>query len=75
MQELKKRKEEVKVAKEQKVKAIVRTYYIIEGGKIKLKNKKCSKCGSIMAHHMKPYERWACGKCGYTEFIGGSKKR
>ncbi|MFP3233273.1 MAG: 30S ribosomal protein S27ae [Sulfolobaceae archaeon] len=51
-------------------KAIVRTYYVIEKDKIKLKNKKCPRCGSIMAHHMKPVERWACGKCGYTEFIG-----
>jgi len=52
-------------------KAIVRTYYIIEGNKIKLKNKKCPRCGSIMAHHLKPVERWHCGKCNYTEFIKG----
>ncbi|AAK40759.1 30S ribosomal protein S27ae [Saccharolobus solfataricus] len=75
MLELNKRKEEAKVAKEQKVKAIVRTYYVIEGNKVKLKNKKCPRCGSIMAHHLKPNERWSCGKCGYTEFIGASKKR
>ncbi|MEB3774696.1 MAG: 30S ribosomal protein S27ae [Desulfurococcales archaeon] len=36
---------------------------------IKLKNKKCPRCGSIMAHHKKPVERWHCGKCGYTEFV------
>jgi small subunit ribosomal protein S27Ae len=65
----------VKVAKNkgEGVKAVVRTYYVIEDGKIKLKNKKCPRCGSIMAHHLKPIERWACGKCGYTEFIGKSK--
>lgn len=40
-----------------------------ETGKIKLRNKKCPRCGSIMAHHMVPVERWHCGKCGYTEFV------
>ena len=37
---------------------------------IKRKNKKCPRCGSFMAHHLKPVERWHCGKCGYTEFVG-----
>ncbi|MCY0860241.1 MAG: 30S ribosomal protein S27ae [Sulfolobaceae archaeon] len=58
----------------QKVKAVVRTYYIIENDSIKLKNKKCPRCGSVMAHHMKPVERWHCGKCGYTEFISGGRR-
>ena len=44
-------------------------------GTIRLKNKKCPKCGSIMAHHKYPVERWACGKCGYTEFITGERKK
>ena len=43
-------------------------------GTIKLKNKKCPRCGSIMAHHFKPVERWHCGRCGYTEFIIKGKK-
>lgn len=43
--------------------------YDYKAGTIKLKNKKCSRCGSVMAHHMKPVERWHCGKCGYTEFV------
>ncbi len=55
------------------VKAVVRTYYEIDNGKVKLKNKKCPRCGSVMAHHLKPKERWACGKCGYTEFVTGKK--
>jgi len=38
-------------------------------GTIKPKNKKCSRCGRMMAKHMKPSPRWACGYCGYTEFI------
>jgi len=40
-------------------------------GTVKAKNKKCSRCGRIMAKHMKPSARWACGYCGYTEFIRG----
>lgn len=44
--------------------------YDYETGKVRLKNKKCPRCGSIMARHKKPVERWHCGKCGYTEFIG-----
>ena len=38
-------------------------------GTIKPKNKKCPRCGSWMAHHLKPAERWHCGKCGYTIFV------
>ncbi len=38
-------------------------------GTVKLKNKKCSRCGRTMAKHLKPNARWACGYCGYTEFI------
>ncbi|BDC19178.1 30S ribosomal protein S27ae [Acidianus sp. HS-5] len=54
-------------------KASVRLYYEISDGKVKLKNKKCPRCGSVMAHHLKPVERWSCGKCGYTEFVSGKK--
>ncbi|HDD34319.1 MAG TPA: 30S ribosomal protein S27ae [Thermofilaceae archaeon] len=43
--------------------------YDYETGRIKLKNRKCPRCSSIMAHHMKPVERWHCGKCGYTIFV------
>jgi small subunit ribosomal protein S27Ae len=52
------------------VKAYVRTRYEVdhESWTIRLKNKKCPRCGSVMAHHVKPVERWHCGKCGYTEF-------
>ncbi len=61
------------VAKELKLYVHKLYEYDYEKGYIKLKNKKCPRCGSIMAHHKKPVERWHCGKCGYTEFIG--KKR
>jgi len=43
--------------------------YNYNKGVIRLKNRKCPRCGSIMAHHMKPVERWHCGRCNYTEFI------
>jgi len=54
-----------------KVKAYIRLVYEYDykTGTIRLKNKKCPRCGSIMAHHKYPVERWHCGKCGYTEFI------
>ncbi len=47
--------------------------YDYEKGTIRLKNKKCPRCGSIMAHHLKPVERWHCGKCSYTEFVRPQK--
>jgi small subunit ribosomal protein S27Ae len=31
-------------------------------GQSKLKNKKCPRCGTFMAHHKNPIERWTCGK-------------
>ncbi|MEB3862110.1 MAG: 30S ribosomal protein S27ae [Desulfurococcales archaeon] len=59
-----------------KVKAYIRMVYEVDFNSwtIKLKNKKCPRCGSIMAHHMKPVERWHCGKCGYTEFVSQKKR-
>ncbi|BCU67220.1 30S ribosomal protein S27 [Sulfolobales archaeon HS-7] len=53
-----------------KGKTTIVSYYEISSKGVKLKNKKCPRCGSVMAHHMKPVERWTCGKCYYTEFIG-----
>jgi len=40
--------------------------YIVEGDKVKTKNKTCPKCGPgvFMAAHK---DRWGCGKCGYME--------
>lgn len=42
-------------------------------GTIKLKSKKCPRCGKIMAHHENA-PRWACGGCGYTEYIRKAEK-
>ena len=41
--------------------------YEKQGDKLVKKNKECPKCGSgvFMANHK---DRWACGKCQYTEF-------
>ena len=44
--------------------------YIIEGGRIRLKNRICPRCGSIMGYYKDAGgERWYCGKCHYTDFI------
>jgi small subunit ribosomal protein S27Ae len=38
-------------------------------GTARLKNRKCSRCGSIMAFHKAPVERWTCGSCSFTDFV------
>lgn len=42
--------------------------YKYETGEIRLKSKKCPRCGAIMAKHDAPVGRWTCGSCNYTEF-------
>ena len=42
--------------------------YSYEKKNIKLKNRKCPRCGKIMAYHESPKQRWTCGSCSYTEF-------
>ncbi len=46
--------------------------YEIRDGKAILKNKKCPKCRGFMA---KAPDRYFCGGCGYTEFIGQEDKK
>ncbi|MEM0372052.1 MAG: 30S ribosomal protein S27ae [Ignisphaera sp.] len=43
--------------------------YDYSTGKIKLKNRLCPRCGSVMAFHRVGRTRWHCGKCNYTLFI------
>ncbi|MCJ7760136.1 30S ribosomal protein S27ae [Candidatus Bathyarchaeota archaeon] len=43
--------------------------YSYEKKSIKLKNRKCPRCGNIMAHHMNPSQRWTCGACSYTDYV------
>jgi len=38
-------------------------------GNAKLKNRKCPRCGNIMAYHKVPVERWTCGSCSFTDFV------
>lgn len=44
------------------------TFYKVEGGKIVRLRRSCPRCGRgvFLAKHV---DRFACGKCGYTEFI------
>jgi small subunit ribosomal protein S27Ae len=42
-----------------------------EKGVVKLKNRKCPRCGNIMGHHKAPVERWTCGSCSFTDFVKG----
>ena len=62
-------------AKKAGPKARVGTLYEVDSQKstIKLKNRKCPRCGSIMAFHKAPVERWTCGSCSFTDFLKGKK--
>ena len=50
-----------------------REIFKVEGDKITRLRRHCPKCGDgvFLAEHK---DRSSCGKCGYTEFKGGSKK-
>jgi len=43
--------------------------YDSEKGTIKLRNRKCPRCGNIMAYHKAPVKRYTCGSCSYTDFL------
>jgi small subunit ribosomal protein S27Ae len=47
--------------------------YSYEKRSITLKNKKCPRCGAIMAHHKAPVPRLTCGSCSYTDFLKEEK--
>lgn len=48
-------------------------FYKIEGDKLVRTHRTCNKCGVgyFLADH---YDRWSCGKCGYTIFKRKGKK-
>jgi small subunit ribosomal protein S27Ae len=48
-------------------------YYNIEEDKLVRTHRSCPKCGPsyYLADH---YDRWSCGKCGYTVFKRKGKK-
>ena len=64
-------KKEEKPKKKKGKKARLSTLYDYDYEKnlIKLKNKKCPRCGNIMALHKSPTQRWTCGSCSYTEYV------
>jgi len=59
------------VSEKKKPKARLSALYDLDTqkGSIKLKNRKCPRCGAIMAYHKSPVERWTCGSCSFTDFI------
>ncbi len=46
-------------------------YYEVAADKasIKLRNRKCPRCGKVMAFHKDAKPRWHCGSCNFTEFV------
>ncbi|HEY4657412.1 MAG TPA: 30S ribosomal protein S27ae [Candidatus Bathyarchaeia archaeon] len=42
--------------------------YDVTPTSVKLKNRKCPRCGSVMASHDKPTQRWVCGSCSFTDY-------
>ncbi len=61
---------EPKAEKKTPVARLSKAYeYDSEKGTIKLRNRKCPRCGNIMAHHKAPVRRYTCGSCSYTDFV------
>ena len=62
---------ENKASEKKKPKARLGGLYEVDSvkGTIKLKNRKCPRCGNIMAYHKSPVERWTCGSCAFTDFV------
>src|SRR3989449_11109399 len=42
--------------------------YDLTGAVAKLKNRKCPRCGSVMAFHGGNAQRWVCGSCSFTDY-------
>src|SRR5256885_10224902 len=42
--------------------------YDLSGAVAKLKNRKCPRCGSVMAFHGGTAQRWVCGSCRFTDY-------
>ena len=70
------RKPAGKVEKKKKKEKKISSLYEVDYSKNKatLKNKKCSRCGNIMALHRVPVPRWSCGSCGFTDYVKGDRK-
>jgi small subunit ribosomal protein S27Ae len=70
------RKPAGKVEKKKKKEKKISSLYEVDYSKNKatLKNKKCSRCGNIMALHQMPVPRWSCGSCGFTDYVKSDRK-
>ncbi|MCJ7632057.1 30S ribosomal protein S27ae [Candidatus Bathyarchaeota archaeon] len=66
--------EKSKTPHKNKVEKKIYTYYDIKEGKISRRLKKCPRCGSFMASHKGPQQRWTCGNCSYTEFVAAKPR-
>jgi small subunit ribosomal protein S27Ae len=63
-------REEAKTKEKKKRKGMGTLYDVnYEKGSIALKNRKCPRCGGIMAHHKGSTPRLTCGACSYTDFV------
>lgn len=60
----------------EKAKRFRSSIYVIDPqkGVARLKNKLCPRCGSVMGRYTSGGERWYCGKCHYTEFLGPGER-
>jgi len=60
--------------KKKKLEIAIYKYYEVVNGKLVRKRKFCPRCGPgvYLADHP---DRYACGKCGYTEFKKQPEKR
>lgn len=63
------------MSEKQKLKGRLASLYEVDSAKgiAKLKNKKCPRCGNIMALHKSPVQRWTCGSCSYTDYVKAAK--
>jgi small subunit ribosomal protein S27Ae len=43
--------------------------YDLAKGTIRLRNRKCPRCGNIMAFHKAPVKRYTCGSCSFTDYV------
>lgn len=64
-------KKEEKKEKKKAPAARLSKVYEIDSAKWTLKfcNRKCPRCGNIMAYHKNPVKRYTCGSCSYTDFV------
>ncbi len=65
-----------KEKQKEKKKARISSLYTYDysKGKVELKNKKCPRCGNIMAYHKISVPRWTCGSCSFTDYVKEKEK-